>query len=208
LCSRALTAADPFDEVGRAADESEGDPTADVLIESLPEDATVCVVGWPDLVAEAVVRRGDVCVLAVDCGDGAGFARRLHRSDVEAEVVSAAGVAAAAAAADVVLVESVAAGPDGMLATLGARAAAATAYCAEVPVWFVAGVGQRLPGPTWQGMLERLGEQAEPWDLDHEYVPLGLASHVVGPGGLEASPGDLGIAECAVAFELLRSVAF
>ena len=144
----------------------------------------MCVVGWPDLVAEAIVRRGDVCVLAVDAADGVGFARRLQRSDVEAEIVPSAGIGSAAAAADLVLVEAAAVGTDGVIAPTGSRAAASAAYCAEVPVWLVAGVGRRLPAPMWQHMLDLLADAGDPWDLDDEVVPLGLVSHVAGPSGL------------------------
>lgn len=203
-----LTAADPFEESWLAVDLIEADRTADVLVDQLPEDATVCVVGWPDLAADAIVRRGDICVLAADCADGGGFARRLQRSDVGAEIVSPAGIGAAAAAADLVLVEASAIGSDGVLAPTGSRAAAAAAYCAEVPVWLVAGVGRRLPGAMWQHMLDQLAAAGEPWDLEDEYVPMGLISHVAGPDGIVPAPGDTGSPECPVAHELLRSVAF
>ena len=208
LCARVLTAAEPFEESWCAVEMIENDRTADALVEHLPEDATVCVVGWPDLVAEAIVRRGDVCVLAADVGGGVGFARRLQRSDVEAEIVPSAGIGAAAAASDLVLVEACAVGADGALAPIGSRAAASSAYCAEVPVWLVAGIGRRLPAPMWQHMLDLLAEAGDPWELEEEVVPLGLVSHVAGPSGLADAPGDVEIPECPVAHELLRPVAF
>ena len=209
LCARALTAADPFAEVQRLAEQAEADPTAGRLYEALPQDATVCVMGWPDLVGEAVVRRGDVCVLAVDVhGEGSGFARRLHRADVEAEAVPPAGLGAAAAAADLVLVEVSAAGADGLVAVAGSRAAGAVAYCAEIPVWAVAGVGRRLPGPRWRAMLERLEGTHDAWGLEDEIVPAGLISHVLGPEGVVDGASDLARAECPVAYELTKSVAF
>ena len=208
LCARVLTAAEPFEESWTAVETIESDPTADTLVEHLPEDATVCVVGWPDLVAEAIVRRGDVCVLAVDASGGVGFARRLQRSNVEAEIVPAAGIGSAAAAADLVVVEASAVGADGVLAPTGSRAAASSAYCAEVPVWLVAGVGRRLPAPMWQHMLDLLADAGDPWELEDEVVPLGLVSHVAGPAGLTCAPGDTATPECPVAYELLRPVAF
>ena len=55
-----LTAADPYATARRLADEIDADLTPDVLIDSLPADATVCVVGWPDLAGEAILRRGDI----------------------------------------------------------------------------------------------------------------------------------------------------
>lgn len=208
LCAYVLTSADPFEASWEAVDLLEADRTSEVLVDALPEDGTVCVVGWPELAGEAIVRRGDVCVLAVDSAGGDGFAGRLLRSEVEVEIVPAAGVGSAVTAADLVIVEAIAAGPDGVLAPIASRAAAAAAYCAEVPVWSVVGVGRRLPLVMWQHMLERLCTAGDPWELDEEVVPAGLLSQVVGTNGVTAAPGDLATAECAVAHELLRDVAF
>ena len=49
------------------------------------------------------------------------------------------------AAADLVLLEASATGPDAFVAVAGSRAAAAVARHAGVPVWVVVGVGRRLP---------------------------------------------------------------
>ena len=79
----------------------------------MPDDATVCIVGWPDLIGEALLRRGDSTVLAIDTDDdGMGstaFVRRLQHADVDAEIVPAAGLAAAVLASDLVVVEALAA---------------------------------------------------------------------------------------------------
>src|SRR5437764_1385008 len=83
-----------------------------------------------------------------------------------------------------VLLEASACGPDGALTISGGRADAAVAYCAEVPVWLVAGRGRRLPDAMWQALLDRLGENGDPWQADDEVVPIQLVSHVVGPEGL------------------------
>jgi len=209
LCAQVLTAADPFAEVLKLAEQVEDDPTPGVLYAAMPEDATVCVIGWPDLIGEAVVRRGDCCVLAVDVhGEGSGFVRRLQRADVEAETVPAAGLGAAAASADLILIEASVAGLDGLVAVTGSRAAAAVGYCAEAPVWAVVGLGRRLPGPLWRSVLDRLNVVDDPWTLDDEVVPAGLFSHVVGPSGVSCGVLDLGRAECAVAYELTKLVAF
>ena len=53
LCARTLTAAEPLAEAWRCVEAIEDDTTADELAMALPDDATVCVVGWPDLVAQA-----------------------------------------------------------------------------------------------------------------------------------------------------------
>jgi len=206
LAARALTAPDPHHELGTFSLEVEHDRTPDHLYDALPEDATVCVVGRPDLVTDALLRRGDLTVLAVEVfGEGTGLARRLQRADVSAEAVPAAAAGAAAAAADVVLIEAAAAGPDGVLAVTGSRAVAAVAYCSEIPVWAVVGLGRRLPGPMWAAVLERL-EAEDPWEADDEYVPAGTISHVVGPNGHALGTADLSRADCPVVPELLRPI--
>jgi hypothetical protein len=208
LCAHVLTAPEPFATAHRLADECDRDPTPGRLAADLADDATVVVVGWPDLIGEALVRRGDLRVLAVDAaGQGSSFARRLQRADVEVEVVAPEGAATAAACADLVLLETIALGPDGALCPLGSLAVAASAYCAEVPVWLAAGVGRRLPAPLWRGMLERMAEVGQPWEHELEPVPLALVATVVGPSGTApVERADLA-PECPAALELLRSSA-
>src|SRR3954464_975712 len=84
LCASLTTSADPFREAWAFAEHIEDDPTANRLVELIPEDATVVVVGWPDLAGEAVIRRGDLMPLVVDSNNaGSSLIRRLQRSDVE-----------------------------------------------------------------------------------------------------------------------------
>ena len=205
FCSSLLTSAEPFDAAYQLAGEVENDPTPDHLFEVLPDDATVCVVGWPDLVGDAVMRRGDIRVLAVDADDeGGSFVRRLQRADIDAEVVPAAGIAAAAVAADVVLIEVMAAGRAEVLASPGSRALASVAYCSEVPTWLVAGRGRRLPEALFTTMTLRVADVRVPWDAAAESVPLALFSAVVGPNGTsDAVVGALD-SECGMAHELVR----
>src|SRR5687767_315306 len=73
LCARVLTAVDPITEAWAVADEVDDDATAWALAGALPEAATVCVLGWPEVIGEALVRRGDLEVLVVDvAGEGSG----------------------------------------------------------------------------------------------------------------------------------------
>ena len=53
LCASVLAAPDPYRCAAALADDIEMDPTPDLLVDALPDDATVCVVGWPDLIGEA-----------------------------------------------------------------------------------------------------------------------------------------------------------
>ncbi|MGI8662304.1 MAG: hypothetical protein ACR2LQ_03720 [Acidimicrobiales bacterium] len=209
LSARVLTAHDPMDEAWRAADEITGDDTPGTLAYALPDDATVCVVGWPDVIGEALPRRGDIEVLVVDAlGEGSGFVRRLLASDVDAVDVPVAGLGAAVAASDLVLLETTAVGPTGTAAVCvaGSLAAAATAAHAGVPVWLAAGVGRMMPKRMWEALAARLDSMGDPWDLDDELVPLALFTKVAGPGGVEELAAALRRVDCPIAPELFRSV--
>lgn len=205
LCARVLTAAEPDAEAWAVIDEVAQDPTVAEVAHALPDEGTVCVVGWPEVAGDALVRRGDLRVLAIDAhGEAAGLVRRLHQVDVDAEDVPASGVGAAVRMSDVVLVEAVAAGPDGLLAVAGSLAAAAVARQLDVPVWGVIGAGRALPAPMWDAVVGRqAAEPAEPWLLDEEVVPLALCTGLVQPSGAVTSevPPLTGVAP--VAFELV-----
>ena len=204
LCARVLTAPDAYGAARQAVDEMDSDQTAEHLVGLLPADAVVAVLGWPDIAADVLIRRGDLSVLAVDSGGrSAGFIRRLERADVDVEEIAADQLGSAVASADLLLVEAAAVGSDSALMPSGHLAAASVGYCAEVPVWAAVGVGKRLPEPLWTAMLGQLAEAGEPWQLDHEIVPLTLISHLVGPGGLIERPTDFGPPECPVAYELM-----
>lgn len=213
LCSRLLTAPDPFELAWRLADEIEEDPTPTRLVRDMPEEVVACVVGWPDLVAEALGRRGDLAVLVVDTdGQGEGLARQLRRSEIDVCEVGAGGAGTAAASADLVLIEALACTPTQALCAMGSRAVASSAYCAEVPVWLVVGRGRRLPEPTWETVLARLADRGPAWEHDVEPVPLGLVSHVCSPDGVDAATSDrlatLLAPECPYAPELTRPSPF
>jgi len=205
LCAHILTAAEPADTARELAHQLEMDPTPDLLCEAFPEDATVLVVGWPDLAGEALLGRGDVTLLTVDADDqGASFARRLERSDVVAEIVEPAGLAAAVLAADLVVVEATAASATELLASRCSRAAASVAYCSEVPVWAVAGRGRCLPDAAFASLVARVGAVRVAWDAEADVVPLGLATYLATERGV-LPVDEVGLApECPLAHELLR----
>jgi hypothetical protein len=127
---------------------------------------------------------------------------------MEATEVPPSGLAAAAAAADLVLLEATAVGPGGFVAVAGSHAAAAVAVCAGVPVWLTAGVGRLLPGSMWAALRRRLDESGEPWDVEDEVVPLSLAATVVGPDGPCAAAEALKRTDCPVTPELFVTTAF
>lgn len=195
LCAHAVTAIDPFAEIRRFATEVEYDDTPGHLADAIPVDATVVVMGWPDLAGDALLQRGDVSVLAVDARDeGSAFVRRLRRADVDAEVVPPSGLAAAVLAADLVLVEALAAGADEVVATVGSRAAASVAWCSDVAAWVVIGRGRRLADRLYEAMVAGMRGARVPWDASAEAVPTGLFTAAV----------DAGDDACPAAPELLR----
>jgi len=207
LCSSLLASSEPFPTANRLADLIEDDTTPEVLVDGVAPDATVCVLGWPDLAGEAALRRGDVTVLAVDVADeGRSFVRRLERADVAAEVVEPAGIGAAVLASDVVLVEALATTASEAMAVQGSLAAAAVGWCAEVPVWLVAGRGRSLPPELYAAMVERRGDRCQPWLHAVDLVPLTMVNRVVRPDGIHPveRARDVLRPECPVAHELLR----
>ncbi|MEQ1872987.1 MAG: hypothetical protein ABL953_04605 [Ilumatobacteraceae bacterium] len=171
LCAHMLTDTEPFAVARRLAAEIADDTTADQLAEALPLDATVCVVGWSDLISEALLRRDDLSVLAVGSNDSVDL------------------VTGSVLAADVVLIEALAASPSEMLATPGARAAASIAYCSEIPVWAIVGVGRRIPEAGFVSLVDRIADEGMA-----DVVPLGLCTEFAPHAGT-----------CPVALELTRT---
>ena len=206
LCAHMLTSGDPSSTARELSGLLELDPTPDLLTDALPEDATVCVVGWPDLAGEACLRRGDLRVLAVDAFDqGAAFVRRLDRSDVAADIIEPGGLSAAVLASDVVLVEALAASSTDFLAAPGSRAVASVAYCSEVPVWAVVGRGRCLPTLAFDSLVQRVADVQLPWHAEAEPLPLALASFVVTEHGVLPIDDVALTPECPLAHELLRA---
>ena len=202
LCARVLCGHDARADAWGCITEMDDDPTAQHLVADLPDDATVVVLGWPEVAAGALAGRGDVTALVIDAGgEGAELALRLRAIDGDATDVAEAGTAAAVVAADLVVLEADALGPDGAVAASGSYAAAAVARHAGVPVWLVAGTGRYLPAGMWSGLVDRLA-RPEPWAAATEVVPLGLVDAVVRPGGRSVPAGPAGPADCPEAPEL------
>lgn len=206
LAARVLTAPEPMHEAWEAVEEMQRDGTSRELAYALPNDATVCVLGWPDTIGDALMRRGDAEVLVVDAlGEGSGLVHRLMSAEVDAFDVPAIGLGAAAAEADLVLLEASAIGPTDFLGVAGSRAAAATARHAGVPVWLVGGAGRLLPQRMWDAMASRV-DLDEPWDADDEIAPLELVDRIVGPAGVESVADGLKRTDCPVAPELFKEL--
>jgi hypothetical protein len=204
LCARILCAGDARSEIRRVLVELDADSTSAELGHALPDGATVVVLGWPELIAEALPRRGDIEVLVIDTlGEGSGLVRRLLESGVDAIDVPLAGLGAAVAGADLLLLEASAVAPTEFLAVSGSLAAAAVARHGAVPTWLVAGVGRFLPERMWLPVRAAVLSD-DPWELDDEAVALDLIDHIVGPTGVLTVPEGLRRTDCPVAPELFK----
>jgi len=203
LAARVVSSADPEAEAWRSAELLRIDETPAVVAASLPDDAVITVLGWPEQVTEALRMRGDARVLVVDAlGDGAPLAAALDRAGTEAALVPDAGIGAAVASSTLVLLDASGVGPGGFLAVTGSRAAAAVAYTEQIPVWVVAGAGRILPARLWAAMVDRVTALGEPWDADWEVVPIELATAVIGPDGPRSPADALDRVDCPDAPEL------
>lgn len=205
LCAHIVTAAEPYAVACRLAGELQADTTPEVLAGVLPAEARVCVIGWPDITAEAIITRGDVTVLGVEVDEATpSFVRHLSRSGVIAESVAASASGAAVLVSDVVVVEALAAADGQLLAVAGSRAAASVGYCSGVPVLAVVGRGRCLPVAAFDSLVARLSEIDAPWEVPADVVPLAMCSEVVSPYGVAPAAEASLSAECPSAPELLR----
>lgn len=205
LCAHMLSSSDPREGARRALEEIENDCTGQNLAAALPDSAEITIIGWPELVAEALPRRGDLTVRVVDTdGIGERLADRLVEFDVDASPVPLQGLGASAATSDVVVLEAAACGPDTTLTVAGSRALAAVAQTTRAEVWIVAGVGTMLPAPMWDGLVRRLGVGAAPWAYDAELMPLELVDQAVGHSGKVPVTAAGEFVQCPVVAELCR----
>ncbi|MGZ8765299.1 MAG: hypothetical protein ACXW2C_06370 [Acidimicrobiia bacterium] len=205
LCAHLLTAQEPFRLAWELADAIDDDSTADELASAIPDDAVVVTIGWTDICARALTRRGDVTVLVVESRHrGSSLMQRLERHDVACELVQAEAIGRAIPAADLVILETHATSTERVVAPIGSTAVAAVAATCGVPVWLVAGVGRRLPRDLVVAIDERVAKVDDPWELDTDVFPTACVTHVVGVHGLSVSSPEALAAECPMVPELLR----
>ncbi|MDW3217844.1 MAG: hypothetical protein R8F63_04460 [Acidimicrobiales bacterium] len=204
VAARMLTGTDAGTEAWEAVEALERDTTARELAHALPPESRVLVIGASELCGDAVLRRPDVEVLVADTvGEGFGLVRQLDARDHVAVDVPSAGVGAAAADVDLVLLEAEIMHEDGALARSGSLAAAAVAHHHATPVWLVAGVGRVVPTRMFAWVADR-GDDVDPWDDDVELVPLSLVDRVVGPTGPQPVAEIRYRVDCPIAPELFR----
>lgn len=204
LAARMLSGADPYGDGAEASDRIRRDKTPIELEAALPAGGRVVVVGAPELVGRALLQRRDLTVMVVDGnGDGYGLVHRLMVADQNVEDVPVAAMASAVAAADLVLLEAEALGPDTALAPVGSFASATAGAAVGVPVWMVAGVGRKLPGAMWEMLAERF-TQRESWRQAVEMVPLVHCHRLVTPAGLVPIADAAVGSDCPIVPEVVR----
>jgi hypothetical protein len=206
LASRVLCSLEPAFEAMDAAADLERDRTPVALAGDLP-GGTIAIVGWPDQAAAALRMRGrmgrgedtaDRVVVVPSANEGWGVTDWLQGHGVDARLLRADAVTAAARRCVLALLEATAVGPESFLSPTGSAALAAAAREAKRPVWLVAGVGRVLPGPLYEALVRRVGD-----DPSYEVVPIDTVDEIAGPGG-PVPKGQLARPSCPVAAELLR----
>lgn len=204
VAARMLTGTDAGTEAWEAVEALERDTTARELAHALPADSSVLVIGASEICGEAVLDRPDVEVLVADTvGEGFGLIRQLDARDHVAVDVPSAGVGAAAADVDLVLLEAEVMHEEAALARSGSLAAAAVAHHRGTPVWLVAGVGRVMPTRMYEWVADR-SDDIDPWDDDIEAVPVSLVDRIVGPSGLQPVAEIRFRVDCPIAPELFR----
>ena len=203
MASKVLIATDPRRAASDFVEDLNADPTSRSVARSLPEGATIAVIGWPDLAMESIHLRRDITVRVIAAyGEGAGLARTLLQRDVNVAEVPLTGLGHACATADIVVLEAAAAGPEALIAPSGSYAAAVCGLQADNEIWAVVGVGRALPRPLFAVVQEQLARE-NPLEADEEVVPLNVFTHVIGPEGKAQSTVPMR-EDCGVAAELLR----
>jgi hypothetical protein len=205
MSARLLTSDDPDRLAWELADEIDNDPTPRQLAAALPDEATVQTIGWPEVGGAALMRRGDVTVLCADSRhEASSFMQRLERCDIECEPVPNEALARSIAAANLVIVEAVAACPTRVLAPVGSHVVAAVARTVDTPVWLTAGLGRRLPTEYVDAIAAQVLTESAVWDLDIDDLPVGLITHVAGTDGVSDQVGTALRSDSPLAPELLR----
>jgi hypothetical protein len=147
----------------------------------------------------ALASRGDVKLFVVESkGDGDAAVERLISMDVDATLVQFEELSRVIGSCDILIVESLAAGPTDVLCSPGSHAVAALGYCLQKPVWLVMACGTRLPAPLWSAMIS--GDAVNEIDL----LSSNLFSRVISKDGISDDLSQPFVAECPPTTELLR----
>jgi hypothetical protein len=215
LCASVLAEADPFEKAQELSDRMDADETTNYLIDTLPADATVCMVGWSPTALEAIARRGDCRAIIVDSfGTGDAAVNALERLDIEVQGVTLEHAAIGVQMSDVVIIDALGCGGTEVLSVGGAHAVAALAYCNNLPAWTVTRLGTRLPIELWNAMKLANRDADAPWRSDVDVIPRQLLGRFIGPTGISNFDIDTGqnnaqktvqnfVGECPASTEML-----
>ena len=206
LCAHLLVSDDPSTLAWELADLLMDDPVVDRLAAALPADGTVVTVGNPSTIADALIERDDLRVWCADSEFRAGdLVRRLDRAEVAAEPITHDQLPAAAADADLVLIEAAAACDRRVLTTLGSQVLAATATSSSTPVWLVTPTGTRIPHQYVAEVARRAIPDDDGWGASVDDLPTDLIDAVVNADGRSTEVAVALRSECPFAPELLRT---
>ncbi len=207
LCASVLAAGEPFDKALELSAQIDADETTNFLIEALPQDATVCIVGWSPTALEAIARRGDCrAIIADSFGTGDAAVNALERLDVDVRGVTLEHAGIAVQMSDVVIIDALGCGGTEVLAVGGAHAVAALAYCENTPAWLVTRLGTRLPIELWEAMKLANRDADAPWRSDVDVIPRQLLGRLIGPTGIseiDVNTARHFIGECPASTEML-----
>jgi len=202
-----LAAADPFEKARELSDRMDADETTNFLIEALPQDATVCIVGWNPTALEAIARRGDCRAIIVDSfGTGDSAVNALERLDIDVQGVTLEHAGLTVQMSDIVIIDTLGCGGTEVLAVGGSQAVAALAYCESKPAWLVTRLGTRLPIELWDAMKLANRDVDAPWRSDIDVIPRQLLGRIIGPTGvsdIDMNTAQNFIGECPASTEML-----
>ena len=199
LCSHVLGSLDPFEAMRDCEEEIKNDATIKLLRDAVPEDAVVCVVGWPTATLHALASRGDLKLMVVESrGDGDAAVERLVAMGTDATLVQFEDISRVVNFCDVVVIEALATGPSDVLSSSGSHAVAALGYVLQKPVWLVSPCGTRLPTALWSAMI------AGGAVSDVDVLSSSLFSRVISKAGVSDDLSQPFVAECPPTTELLR----
>ncbi len=205
LCARVITAPDPAEGAREAERLIESDRTGRRLSALLPfpHDEPIAVVGWPEVVREAVAERTDLDLLAVRTRHGATIRQaRQFRDDRSIRVVDETD--AMALGPTHLLVEVHAASPAEALVPAGLTDLVWS--LPDAKLWLIAGVGRVLPGRLFDVLRRQVetGNADVGGDPAVEVIEVSRAERIAGPAGLDPPERMAQRVDCPVAPELLR----
>ena len=183
LCARVLCSPEPTETAWEFVDQLEHDRTGEHAIE-FDEATPVAVIGWPPVLAEALLDRPDIEVMVVDAsGLGGRLAVRLEQAGARSHDIPSEGLGSAVASAGILVLEADLAGPTGAIVAPGSYAAAAVAHHAGIPVRLAVPAGRMLPGVHFDVADERSVRPDSPWESRVERLPLDIVDQIARPDG-------------------------